>query len=245
MSETLTNQEAVSGPHWLPIVRPPLQEEVAARIRQMIDDGILMPGSRVPERQLCAQFGISRTPLREAFRVLAAEGLLEVQPRRGATIRKFPPEDIDHMFQVLAALEALAGELACDHMTDEQLSGIEALHRKMMSCFKRRDRQGFFETNQTVHERIVRAAANPVLTQVYEGLSGQILRIRYLAGSTDAQWAIATREHRAIMKALKARNKRALCAILRTHLETKRERVKSLLAKTTDPIAAHPRKRRT
>lgn len=213
-----------------PIIRPPLQEEVVKRVKQMIEDGVLMPGSRIPERQLCEQLGISRTPLREAFRALAAAGLIEVQPRRGAVVRRLQPADIDHMFQVLEALEALAGELACELISDEDLSGLVQLHGRMMSCFRRRDRRGFFRLNQEIHERIVSAAGNPVLAKVYEGLSGQVRRVRYIAGSTDKQWATAAREHETIIKALKARDKRALSAILRVHLRNKRERVKSFLA---------------
>jgi DNA-binding GntR family transcriptional regulator len=215
--------------HWAPIVRPALQEEVVARIKQLIEDGVLMPGSRIPERQLCSRLGISRTPLREAFRVLAAAGILELQPHRGTTVKRLQPNEIDHMFELLETLEAMAGELACDRISDKELSEVEELHKKMMSCFKRRQRRGFFEINQEIHERIVKAAANPILTHVYEGLSGQIRRIRYLAKSTDAQWATAAEEHEAIMKALKARNKRALGAILRAHLRNKRQRVKSLI----------------
>jgi len=217
------------SPHWAPIVRPALQEEVVARIKQLIEDGALMPGSRIPERQLCAQLGISRTPLREAFRILAAAGLLEVQPRRGATVKGLQPDEIDHMFEVLEALEGIAGELACERISDEELSAVEELHKKMMSSYRQRRQRRFFEINQQIHERIVKAAANPVLSQVYEGLSGQIRRIRYLGKSTEEQWAIAAEEHEAIMEALKARNKRALGTILRAHLRNKRQRVKSLL----------------
>lgn len=211
------------------IERPALPEEVATRIRQLIEDGVLLPGSRIPERQLCAQLGISRTPLREAFRVLAAAGVLEMQPRRGATVRRLRSDEIDHMFEVLETLEGAAGELACDRISDQDLAQVQRLHDKMMACYRRRRQRGFFELNREIHERIVKAAANPILTQVYAGLSGQIRRIRYLARSTDAQWAIAAREHGAIMKALKARNKRALGEILRSHLSNKRQRVKALL----------------
>lgn len=231
MTDTTAKQSVRGGDsqHWAPILRPALQEEVVARIKQLIEDGVLMPGSRIPERQLCGQLGISRTPLREAFRVLAAAGLLEVQPRRGATVKRLQTDEIDHMFEVLETLEGMAGELACDRISDKELSEVEELHRKMVSCYRRRQQRGFFEINQEIHERIVKAAANPILTRVYEGLSGQIRRIRYMAKSTDAQWAVAAKEHEAIMKALKARNKRKLGAILRAHLRNKRQRVKSLL----------------
>ena len=100
-----------------------------ARIKLLIEQGVLMPGSRIPERQLCAQLGISRTPLREAFRILAAAGLLEVQPRRGATVKRLRPDEIDHMFEVLEALEGVAGELACERMSDDELAAVVALVR--------------------------------------------------------------------------------------------------------------------
>ena len=213
-----------------PILRPALQDEVIARLKAMIDDGRLLPGSRIPERQLCTQLGVSRTPLREAFQVLATRGLIELQPRRGAVVKRLAPDEIDHMFQVLEALEALAGELACGLISDEELAAIEALHARMVAAHRRRSRDRFFRLNQEIHERIVRASGNPILEQVYEGLSGQVRRIRYMPNITDAQWRIAVREHAAIMKALKARDRTALARVLREHLRTKRERVKGLVA---------------
>jgi DNA-binding GntR family transcriptional regulator len=216
---------------WAPIVRPALQDEVGARIRQMIHDGALLPGSRIPERQLCTQLGVSRTPLREAFRILAAEGLIELAPRRGATVKKMEADEIDHMFEVLEALEALAGELACAQLSDAQLSSIEALHERLMAAYRRRDRRRFFELNQAIHERIVAGCGNPVLARVYEGLSGQVRRIRYMPQITEAQWRVAAREHAAIIVALAARNGRSLAKVLRAHLRTKRDRVKTLFAR--------------
>ena len=215
---------------WAPILRPALQDEVVARLRRMIDDGSLLPGSRIPERQVCERLGVSRTPLREAFQVLAAQGLIELQPRRGAVVKRLRPDEIDHMFEVLEALEGLAGELACELMSDEELSRIEALHAKMMSAYRRRSQARFFEINQQIHERIVQASGNPILARVYEGLSGQVRRIRYMPRINDAQWRVAAEEHAAIMQSLKARDPRALARILRAHLRTKRERVKTLLA---------------
>ncbi|HSN21911.1 MAG TPA: GntR family transcriptional regulator [Usitatibacter sp.] len=226
-SETAPGETAAP---WVPIVRPALQEEIVVRIRQMIEDGLLLPGSRIPERQLCAQLGVSRTPLREAFRILASQGLLELTPRRGATVKKLQADEINHMFQVLEVLEALAGELACGVMSDGELRRIEELHERMMAAYRRRDRRRFFEINQLIHESIVAASGNPVLERVYEGLNGLARRIRYLPQITETQWRVAAQEHEAIMKALKARNRQALGRVLRTHLRTKRERVKGLLA---------------
>jgi DNA-binding GntR family transcriptional regulator len=214
-----------------PIARPALPNKVVARLRQMIDDGELVPGSRVPERRLCEQFGVSRTPMREALRALAGEGLLEIQAHRGASVRKFKPEDIDHMFQVLEVLEALAGELACEAMTPEELSEIERLHERMMKAYRRHDRRTFFKINQQVHELLVLAAHNPALTRIYEGLSGQTRRIRFMANSSDVEWSVAAEEHEKVMEALKLRRTDAVQALLRTHLRHKRERVKAFFAR--------------
>lgn len=230
MTERSERTAPENAPAWSPIVRPALQEEVVARIRRMIDDGSLLPGSRIPERQLCEQLGVSRTPLREAFRILASEGFIELAPRRGATVKKLHAGEIDHMFEVLEALEALAGELACSELSDADLESIESLHERMMSAYRRRDRRRFFTANQEIHERVVAGCGNPILARVYAGLSGQVRSIRYMPQITEAQWRIAVQEHRAILAALKARNARALGKILRDHLRTKRERVKSLLA---------------
>jgi DNA-binding GntR family transcriptional regulator len=218
------------APLWSPIRRPALQDEVVARIKQLIEDGTLLPGNPIPERQLCTQLGVSRTPLREAFRVLSTQGLIELQPRRGAVVKRLKPDEINQMFEVLEALEGLAGELACARMSDDALAHIEALHENMMSACKRRNKAKFFEINQEIHERIVEASGNPVLAQVYEGLSGQIRRIRYMPQITEAQWRTAAEEHAAIMKSLKARDRKAVGRALREHLRTKRERVKTLLA---------------
>ncbi|MGE5102135.1 MAG: GntR family transcriptional regulator [Deltaproteobacteria bacterium] len=214
-----------------PIVRPALPNKVIARLRQMIEDGELIPGSRVPERRLCEQFGVSRTPMREALRALAAEGLLEIQAHRGATVRKFKPEDIDHMFQVLEVLEALAGELACEAMTPDELSEMERLHGRMMKAYARHDRRTFFKLNQQIHELLVLAAHNPALTRIYDGLSGQTRRTRFMANSSDVEWSVAAEEHEKIMQALKSRRPDAVQLLLRTHLRHKRERVKALLAR--------------
>lgn len=212
------------------IVRPALQDEVAARIRSMIEDGALLPGNRIPERQLCAQLGVSRTPLREAYQTLGAEGLIELQPRRGAIVKLLKPDEIDHMFQVLEELEGLAGELACTLMPQESLAQLGDLHARMMSAYKRRNRSEFFRINQEIHGKIVGGAGNPILSRVCEALGGQIRCIRYMSQITDAQWKVAAEQHEGIMRSLEARDAKAVRNLLQDHLRTKRQRVKILLA---------------
>ncbi|MEE8500357.1 MAG: GntR family transcriptional regulator, partial [Kiloniellales bacterium] len=115
----------------VPIVRASLHEELVARLRDLIVEGELTPGARVPERTLCQRFGVSRTPLREALKVLASDGLLELLPNRGATVARLTAADLDEMFPVMGALEALAGELACARISDAELAEIRALHYQM------------------------------------------------------------------------------------------------------------------
>ena len=115
-----------------PIERQSLHEAVTARLRDMIVEGEYPPGSRLPERVLCETFGISRTPLREALKVLASEGLLELAPHRGARVAGLTAMDVDELFPVMGALEALAGELACARITEMELAEIRALHYQMV-----------------------------------------------------------------------------------------------------------------
>src|SRR5690606_33021775 len=120
-------------------------------------------------------------PLREALKVLASEGLLDLLPNRGARVARLTPEAVDEMFPVMGALEALAGELACQRMTEADLFEIKALHYRMAMHHARGERAEYFALNQQIHERIMAAAGNGLLVGLYEGLAGRIRRARYAA----------------------------------------------------------------
>ncbi|MCC7486182.1 MAG: GntR family transcriptional regulator [Burkholderiales bacterium] len=212
------------------IRRKPLPDEVAARLRQLISDGNLRPGTRMYEKPLSEQLGVSRTPLREAFKVLATEGLLEIVPHRGAIIATLTLRDLDHMFTVLGALEALAGELACSNISEGALEEIRVLHEKMFKCHAARKRVEYFRINQSIHERIIDAAGNPVLSSVYASLSGRIRHARYTPAISDAAWAQGAKDHEMILAALVARDSGRLNRILTDHLRHKRDGVKAALA---------------
>src|SRR3546814_16045211 len=124
------------------IPRPSLHEEVVSRLRDMIIEGELTPGARVNERELCAQFGISRTPLREALKVMASEGLILLLRNRGARVTRLTRRDIENMFQVMAVLEAMSGELACVRISDEAVEAIRALPYEMLAHYTRRAQNG-------------------------------------------------------------------------------------------------------
>ena len=149
-----------------------LHGELLARLRDYIVEGNLAAGARVPERMLCEHFGISRTPLREALKVLASEGLIELLPNRGARVRQLGAEELVDLFDVMGGLEALAGRLACEKITPEAYAEIERLHHEMYSSYMRRDLHGYFACNQAIHDRIVQAADNEPLRTSLRQLRG-------------------------------------------------------------------------
>ena len=184
-----------------------LHDEVLARLRDYIVEGNLSDGSRIPERELCTQFGVSRTPLREALKVLASEGLVDLLPNRGARVRALKAEDYKELFDLMGGLEALAGRLACESISPAQYAEIEALHHEMYGFYLRRDLHEYFRCNQLIHQKIVDAAGNRALTSMYATVAGQIRRLRY-AANLDAKrdrWAEAVREHEAILDSLRRR----------------------------------------
>ena len=206
-----------------------LHEELVNAIRDLIIEGDLEPGARVPERVLCERFGISRTPLREALKALASEGLLELLPHRGARVARLTVEDVDQMFPIMGALEALSGELACENLTEEQFAEIQALHYQMVLHFTRRQLKPYFDFNQQIHEKILEASGNPLLVQIYGTLSGRIRRARYLANMSPERWQKAVEEHEQMLDALARRDGAALAAVLKRHLNNKCETVKEHL----------------
>jgi DNA-binding GntR family transcriptional regulator len=212
-----------------PIARRALHDEVVRRIRDLIVQGDLAPGERVPERELCERFGISRTPFREALKVLATEGLIDLQHHRGAVVSTVTAGDVDDMFQVMGVLEALAGELACRRASDAEITAIEQFHERMLERYRVHDLSSYFQFNQRIHEAIMQAAGNPVLINLCGTLSVRIRRARYMANLSQARWDQAVAEHEEILDALKARDGKRLGRLLRDHLLHKADVVKAVL----------------
>lgn len=209
--------------------RTSLHQELADKVRELIVTGELRSGKKVPERELCEMFGVSRTPLREALKVLAADQLVVLQPNRGAWVNEITVEALEEVFPVMGALEALSGELACEKITDEEIDTICKLHEAMVGHYKARRMMEYFEVNQEIHEAILAAARNQTLNLQYRSLATQVRRARYLANMTDARWKQAIEEHEAIVSCLKARDGKGLAEVLREHLRNKLETVRCWL----------------
>lgn len=197
-----------------------LHDDILARLRDHIVEGRIAEGDRVPERQLCELFGVSRTPLREALKVLSAEGLIELLPNRGARVPRLSGDDIRALFDLMGGLESLAGRLACGTVTDETVAEIERLQHDMYGCYLRRDMHGYFRINQRIHGLILAAARNPPLATAYKSCADRIRRIRYAANLVERRdrWGEAVREHETILDALRRRAASDLADILFFHL---------------------------
>jgi len=199
-----------------------LHADIVQQLRDFVVEGHLAPGARIPERDLCERFAISRTPLREALKVLAAEGLIELLPNRGARVREFSEADIRNLFEVIAGLDFAAGYLACARITDAAIADIEKLHLEMYAHYLRRDLAEYFRLNQKIHQTIVDAAGNPVLSANYTNLNAIVRRLRYAANRIQRdRLSDAMREHEGIVDALRRRSADELGRLMFEHMQRK------------------------
>ncbi len=193
-------------------------ETVAERLRDMIAQNVLEPGARIRERRIGEALQVSRTPMREALRILAAERLVELLPNRGAVVCDPSPREIQDLLGILAALEALAGEQAASAATAAEIAEIRALHYEMLAAYERQDRLAYFKLNQAIHRAIIAAAHHAPLAELHAQLNARLDRVRYPSNLNNANWHSAIEEHAQILAALTARDREALARILRAHL---------------------------
>lgn len=205
------------------IRRAALHDQVAQRLRQMLVEGRIAPGAKLNERELAEILEVSRTPLREAIKMLAAEGLVELLPNRGAIALCLNETDVRHTFEVMAGLEALSGELAARRITDEELAEIKAMQFEMMAAYTRRDLSNYYRINSLIHAAINAAAKNPVLTATYKQLNARLQALRFRSNQDADKWERAVREHEKMIAALAARDPVAMRELLLKHLHNKRD----------------------
>ena len=209
--------------------RRTLPGPIAERLRELIIEGTLAPGSRLNERELCEQLRVSRTPLREALRRLAHDGLVTLIPNRGAFVTKMSREAVRESFEIMAALEALAGELACEHIDDAEVAEIEAMTYEMMACHSRRDLPEYYRLNRAIHERIANGARNSLLDEMSHKLNLRIQNLRFRSNLDQHKWDGAVREHQRMVELLRARDGPGLAELMRQHLRHKAEAVLAML----------------
>lgn len=194
-----------------------LYTEAASKLRAMILSGELPPGARLREQQLCEQLGVSRTPVREAFRTLAAESLVDLLPNRSVVVSELRAPDVGHLFIVFGAIEGLAAELACQKVTAAEIAEIGQLLEEMIDCHGKGERAEYMRLNQLIHQRTVEIADNPVLHSVWMSLTPRVERARALANLDPARWTEALFEHIKMFTALTARDGARLGPLTQQH----------------------------
>jgi DNA-binding GntR family transcriptional regulator len=195
--------------------RRALYQDVAERLREQIFARTLEPGSWVDEMKLCAAYGISRTPLREALKVLAAEGLVTMKPRRGAYVTEVSRDDVSQVYHLLALLESDAAGRVATQATDTQRAELAALHDKLEKQVRQRD--AFFATNELFHISLLQMAGNRWALQLVQDLRKVMKLNRHHSLFKQGRLADSLVEHRALMKAIEARDPVAAAALMRAH----------------------------
>ena len=213
----------------IPLTRSGLHEQVVLRLRTLLVEGHIAPGAKLNERELSERLKISRTPLREAIKQLAAEGLVELLPNRGAVAVQLGVDDVTHCFELIAALEGLSGELAAARITEPELRHIEAAHYEMLAAYTRRDLSAYYRLNAQIHAAINTAAHNPVLARAYAMANARLQALRFRSNQDEKKWARAVKEHSRMVQALAARDGAGLREVLITHLNHKRDVVLALM----------------
>lgn len=212
------------------IPRRSLHDELAAQLRDMMVRGELKAGDKISEQALCARFGVSRTPLRESLKVLANEGLVILAPNRGASVARISPEEVDELFPIMGAMEALAGEIACARATEDDIAAVQAMHDEMLEHYRAGNAAPYLRLNRRIHEAFFEIAGNHSLTQFYQTLLVRIHAVRFIAQKSSKRWREAMEDHELMMAALKVRDGARLAAVLRQHLRHKAQMVHESLA---------------
>ena len=216
---------ALAEPEVARIERPTLHNVVVSRLRDMIIEGQLPVGVRIHEGQVGLQLGVSRTPLREALKVLATEGLVDLIPSRGAIVRKLTVKDAHDMLGVLSTLENLAGPMTCENASDEEIREVRRLHEEMLAFYAARDRLQYFKRNQQIHSLLVSLSGNESLALVHDILQSRMKRIRFIGDQKDESWSAAVRDHEEMIAALEARDGARLASAMVGHLAGSWERI--------------------
>ena len=177
----------------------------------------LEPGERFTEQRLVDMFGVSRTPLREALKILASEGLVEMRPHRGSSVALISPEEISETFAVLGALEEMAGPLICDRVSNVDIARLDRIKDEMSSKRDAIDQNSYFELNVSFHQSMIGLGGNVVLSATYNQLFTKLQRARYLVNHDQNRWSESAREHAWIMDALRQRDGAELSKRLKEH----------------------------
>lgn len=200
------------------IEKEPLHIQIADRLREMIMTGALREGDKINENELCASMGVSKTPLREALRVLNVEGLISLIPNRGSYVTRPTIEEIVEMFDVMSLLEGYCARAACARMSERDFMRIERLHARLEKHFDHRDQDAYIRVNNQYHSLVQELAGNRTLNQIVSGLRKKILLYRFKSLNLPQRFENSIQEHRQLLEAFRQRDGRMAEALMQTHL---------------------------
>ena len=221
------------------IAHTALYQEVAERLRQRIFAHELAPGAWIDEQALAEQYGISRTPLREALKVLAAEGLVTLKPRRGCYVTEISEQDLDEIFPLLAILEGRCAHDATKRAKPDDLARLEGIHAILQQSAAKGQIDRFFEANQEFHAAIQKLAGNRWVTQVIADLRKVMKLTRMHSLSLEGRVDQSLQEHTAILAAMQARDAAAAEKAMHDHLLSGRQALARMKPEKGEPRGGH------
>ena len=232
--------QAVSRISAQPVVlRKTLHDELVMLLRNMIIEGRLRPGSRIAESRLCTRFNVSRTPLREALKMLSVEGLVQLLPNKGATVVRVTPKQVEETLAVLGSLEALAGELACARIDQERIARTRSAHRQMLENFCHGEKLSYYKLNGVIHEAIFEAADNKMLTETHTKLQTRLNTLLFVAPSSPPRWTEAMEDHNQMLAALEERDGAKFAQIVPRHVRHRAEMMQIALETLESRAGTH------
>jgi DNA-binding GntR family transcriptional regulator len=214
-----------------------LAQEAAKRIREMIRKGALKKGDRILEAPMCQAMGVSRTPLREALRILSSEGLIELIPNRGAYVAQPSIKDIEEMFYVMSILEGTCARVCVEKMDDEGLRRLDDLYRKLEEHCQTEDREKYMAVNHSFHSLVQELAGNKVLSEVINALRQKILLYRYRQIYQPNRLKESMQEHRDLQQAFRERNPEGAERFMQEHLTRQFNALKSVYSERKEVSA--------
>lgn len=196
-----------------------LREKILEHIRDAIISGTLKAGSRVSEPELADRYGISRTPIREAFRQLESEGYLTVIPRRGAVVSEFSQKDVEDFYAIKSILEGYAARQACNRLTGKELEKLQANNDKLSELADHNDIKTFFKIHNDFHDMFIKAADNERLRELITSVVTRFQRLRFMSLSLPGRMKIAVQEHEKIIDAFRRKDAEAAELLVRKNAE--------------------------
>jgi DNA-binding GntR family transcriptional regulator len=210
------------------IEKKTLHEEIANNLRELIMSGELQEGDKIKEDALCNSMGISKTPLREALRVLSVEGLIKLVPNRGSFVSTPTFEEIREMFDVMSVLEGICARAAAEKMSAKDLTTLEKLHNKLEKNFKRKAQREYIRINNQYHAFVQELAGNRTLNQIINGLRQKILLYRYQSLNLPERFEQSIQEHRELIEAFRKKDSKKAETLMRRHLKTQCDALEKL-----------------